>query len=148
MVKRKVLFLCTGNSARSQMGEGMLRHHGGDEYEAFSAGADPRPIHPLTVQVMSEIGIDISGQYSKSVREYMGRTSFDDVIVVCRRAEDDCPAMLADAKRVHRWLLDDPVKVEGSDEERLAAFRSTRDQLQNRLQLWIAENAELKRQNA
>jgi arsenate reductase len=139
---RKVLFLCTNNSARSQMAEAFLRKHGGDRYEAFSAGMEPRGIHPRTVQVMNEIGIDLERQYSKSVRDYMGRIYFDDAIIVCRRAEDDCPTIHADARHIHRWLFEDPVREVGSEEEKLATFRAVRDQIETRVRLWLAETAE------
>jgi arsenate reductase (thioredoxin) len=139
---RKVIFICTGNSARSQMAEGFLRQLGGAEYDVFSAGMEAKGLHPMTVQVMAERGIDVSGQRSKSIREYMGRVYFDDAMIVCRRAEDDCPTINADAKRLHRWIFDDPVRMEGSDEEKLNAFRQVRDQIEARIRLWLAETAE------
>ena len=142
---RKVLFICTNNSARSQMSEAFLRRHGGDKYEAYSAGMEPKGIHPYTTQVMEEIGIDLSDQYSKSVRDYMGRTYFDDAIIVCRRAEDDCPTIHADARNVHRWLFEDPVREQGSEEEKLAKFREVRDQIEARIRLWLAEMSEAER---
>jgi arsenate reductase len=142
---RKVIFICTGNSARSQMAEALLRVRGGAAFEAFSAGMTAKGLNPFTIQVMDEIGIDVRSQRSKSVREYMGRAAFDDAIIVCRRAEDDCPTLLADAKRQHRWLFDDPAAVEGSDAEKLAAFRSVREAIDARIQLWLAEIAEAQR---
>jgi arsenate reductase len=142
---RKVLFLCTGNSARSQMAEAFLRQLGGDKYEAYSAGMEPKGLHPMTVQVMAEVGIDVSGQRSKGVKEIMGRMTFDDAIVVCRRAEDDCPSLSADARHIHRWLFEDPVLAEGTDQERLARFREIRDQIEARIKLWLAETAEAER---
>jgi arsenate reductase len=142
---RKVLFLCTGNSARSQMAEAFLRKLGGDKYEAFSAGMQPKGLHPMTVQVMQEVGIDVSGQRSKSTREYMGYMTFDDAVIVCRKAEDDCPLINADAKRIHRWLFEDPVRAEGSDEEKLVRFREVRDQIEARIKLWLAETEEAER---
>ena len=142
---RKVIFICTGNSARSQMAEALLRVRGQDGYEVHSAGMTAKGIHPLTIQVMDEIGIDVRGQRSKSVREYMGRAAFDDAIIVCRRAEDDCPTLLADAKRQHRWIFDDPARAEGSEADQLAVFRAVRDAIDARIQLWLAENAEAAR---
>lgn len=147
MVKR-VLFLCTNNSARSQMAEAFLRKEGGSEFEVYSAGMHPSVVHPMTVQVMSEIGIDVSGQRSKGVKEIMGRYTFDDAIIVCRRAEDDCPTLSADAHRMHRWLFEDPVREEGTDEEKLAKFREVRDQIEARIKLWLAETHEAERPNA
>jgi arsenate reductase len=142
---RKVLFLCTGNSARSQMAEAFLRKLGGDRYEAYSAGMEARGLHPMTVQVMAEVGVDVSGQESKSIREYMGRMTFDDAVIVCRKAEDDCPLTNADAKHIHRWLFEDPVRTEGGEAERLASFRQVRDQIEARIRLWLAETEEAER---
>lgn len=139
---KKVLFLCTGNSARSQMAEAFLRKLGGEKYEAFSAGMEPKGMHPLTVHVMKEIGIDVSGQQSKGMKDIMGRMSFDDAMIVCRKAEDDCPKLSADARRIHRWIFEDPVRAEGTNEEKLAKFREIRDQIEARIKLWLAETEE------
>jgi arsenate reductase len=144
---RQVLFLCTNNSARSQMAEALLRTLASDKYEAYSAGMDAKGVHPLTVQVMREIGIDISGQHSKTIKEYMGRMTFDDAIIVCRKVEDDCPRINADAKRIHRWIFEDPVRAEGTDEAKLARFREIRDQIEARIKLWLAETEEAERVN-
>jgi arsenate reductase (thioredoxin) len=144
---KRVLFLCTGNSARSQMAEAFLRTLAGDKYEAHSAGMEAKGLHPLTVQVMAEVGIDVSGQKSKNVKEYMGRMTFDDAVIVCRKAEDDCPRINADAKRIHRWLFEDPVRADGTDEEKLARFRDVRDQIEARIKLWLAETEEAERIN-
>jgi len=141
-MRKKVLFVCTGNAARSQMAEGLLKKYGEDRYEVFSAGMEARGIHPLTVQVMEEIGIDISDQYSKTTKEYMGRMDFDDAIIVCRKSEENCPKLNPDARRLHRWLFDDPAASVGTDEEKLAKFREVRDQIDDRLKLWLAETAE------
>ena len=142
---KNVIFLCTGNSARSQMAEAFLRHLAGDRYNAYSAGMEPKGLNPFAVQVMKEVGIDISEQRSKSVKELMGRMHFDDAIIVCRRAEDDCPNISADAKHIHRWIFDDPARFEGTDEEKLARFREVRDQIEARIKLWLAETAEAER---
>lgn len=115
------------------MAEAFLRKLGGDKYEAYSAGMDAKGLHPITVQVMAEIGIDVSGQQSKTVKEFMGRMTFDDAVIVCRKAEDDCPRINADAKRIHRWLFEDPVPAEGTDEEKLARFCEARDQIEARI---------------
>lgn len=146
-MSRKVLFLCTGNSARSQMAEAFLRTLGGDKFEAYSAGSEARGLHPMTVKVMQEIGIDVSGQRSKSIKEYMGRMHFDDAIIVCRRAEDDCPTINADSKRTQRWLFEDPVRAEGTEAEQIEAFREVRDQIEARMKLWLAEITEAERVN-
>jgi len=131
----KVLILCTGNSARSQMAEGLLRHDAGEAYEVASAGTKPTQVRPEAITVMREVGIDIAGQRSKSVDEFAGQ-SFDYVITVCDNAKQSCPVFSAKTKRLH-WSIEDPAAVQGSDEERLTAFRRVRDQLRARLQAFV-----------
>ena len=128
----RVLILCTGNSARSQMAEGLLRHDAGNVYEVFSAGTKPTRVRPEAIAVMREVGIDISGHRSKSVDEFAGQ-DFDYVITVCDNAKESCPIFPAKTKRIH-WSIDDPAAVQGPEEERLAAFRRIRDELRARLQ--------------
>ena len=142
MAKQKVLFLCTGNSARSQMAEAFLKKHGGDEFEAYSAGLDPKTVNAYTVRTMDEVGIDIRDQYAKSVREYMGRMQFDHTIIVCRRSEPSCPTTYPDSRYYHRWLFDDPAATRGSEAETLERFRNIRDQIEQRLHLWLDETRE------
>ena len=125
-VKLRVLVLCTANSARSQMAEGVLRALGGNRVEAFSAGTAPSTVNPYAIRVMDEIGVDISGHRSKSVQEFIEQP-FDAVITVCDRAAETCPAFPGKAERIH-WGFPDPAAVEG-DEAKLAAFRSVRDGL-------------------
>jgi arsenate reductase len=125
----RVLILCTGNSARSQMAEGLLRHHGGGSSEVFSAGTKPTQVRAEAIAVMGEVGIDISGHRSKSVDEFGGQT-FDYVITVCDNAKESCPVFPATTKRIH-WSLEDPAAVKGTEEERLAAFRRVRDQIRS-----------------
>jgi arsenate reductase len=138
-MKAKALFLCTGNSARSQMAEAYLREYGGDRFEAYSAGIDPTEIHPLTVQVLEETGINLDGQYAKSVREYLGKTHFGYLITVCDNAEKNCPtAFMGIAHRMY-WSLEDPAKFEGTDEQKLQKFREIRDQISFRVQTWLGE---------
>jgi arsenate reductase len=135
-MKRRVLFLCTGNSARSQMAEAILRHFAGDRYAVFSAGTEPAvQVDPLAIRAMDEIGIDIRGQYPKHLREFQDQ-EFHRVVTVCDHAAESCPTFPGDPERIH-WSFDDPAAVEGSDEERLQAFRRTRRELQQRLQLWL-----------
>jgi len=129
--KRRVLILCTGNSARSQMAEGLLRHDAGDRFEVFSAGTKPTPVRPEAITVMGELDIDISRQRSKSIDEFRGQ-HFDYVVTVCDRAKDNCPIFPGTTERIH-WSFDDPAAVEGSQELRLAAFRRVRDELRARL---------------
>jgi len=125
MDKKRVIFLCTHNSARSQMAEGMLNHLRGDRYQAFSAGTEPEVVHPLAIRVMTEIGIDISGYRSKHVREFIGQP-VDIVITVCDHAREACP-IFPGAREVRHESFTDPSAVTGCDEEKLASFRSVRD---------------------
>ncbi len=129
--KKRVLILCTGNSARSQMAEGLLRDLSGGSIEVFSAGTKPSGLRPEAVAVMQESGIDISGARSKSVDEFAGQ-SFDYVITVCDSAAKDCPFFPGAKQRLH-WPFEDPAAVQGTQEEREAAFRSVRDGLRAKL---------------
>jgi arsenate reductase (thioredoxin) len=139
MMRKKILVLCTGNSARSQMGEGLFRTEGGGRFEVFSAGIKPSSVRPEAIAVMKEIGIDISGQRSKSVDEFSGQ-SIDYVITVCDSARDNCPMFPASTERLH-WSLEDPAAVQGSEHERLAAFRRIRDQLHDRVRTFFRDRA-------
>ena len=139
--KPAVLFVCTGNSCRSQMAEGFLRALGGDRFEAFSAGTAPHPIHPLTVQVMAEAGIDIRGQRPTHLSEYLGKRQFATVVAVCDRANQSCPRVLPGVGERLFWPFDDPAGSEGTDEERLARFRHVRDEIRARIQAWLDEQA-------
>jgi arsenate reductase len=125
--KKRTLILCTGNSARSQMAEGLLRHDSGDRFEVFSAGTKPGRVRPEAITVMREIGIDISGHRSKSVDEFE-RSEFDYVLTVCDNAKESCPVYPGHANRLHH-NFDDPATVQGSDAERLDAFRRVRDEI-------------------
>lgn len=128
--KKRVLILCTGNSARSQMAEGLLRHDGDGRFEVFSAGVSPGRVRPEAIAVMREIEIDISGQRSKSVEEFAGQ-AFDFVITVCDNAREQCPLYPAETERVH-WSFDDPA-ASGDEATRLAIFRRVRDEIRGRL---------------
>jgi arsenate reductase len=136
---KKILVLCTGNSARSQMGEGLFRAEGGGGFEIFSAGVKPGPVRPEAIAVMKEIGIDISGQRSKSVAEFSGQ-SFDYVVTVCNNARDNCPVFPAGTERIH-WSFEDPAAVQGSEPERLAAFRRIRDRIHERAKAFFRDRA-------
>lgn len=139
MRKQTVLFLCTGNSARSQMAEALLRKHAGDRFEALSAGLDPVGINPLTIQVMSEIGIDMSGHRSKGVSEYLGKVAVHVTVFVCDRAEASCPTIWPGALHRLSWPFEDPAACTGSPEERLDKFRQIRDQIEGRVVAWLSE---------
>ena len=140
MIKPRVLFVCTENACRSQMAEGLLRHEAGAAFEVFSAGTKPTQVRPEAVAVMREAGIDISGHRSKSVDEFEGQ-DFDFVITVCDNAKQSCPIYPAKTKRIH-WSIEDPAAVQGSEAERLAAFRRIRDELRLRLQGFAETEAE------
>ena len=131
MSKAKVLFLCTGNSARSQMAEGYLRHVAADEFEPLSAGIEPKGLNPLAVEAMQEMGIDISRQKSKDVRDLLGQ-AIPYVITVCDSAKQRCPIFPRTCKSLH-WSLDDPAEAKGSHEEKLAEFRRVRDEIAKRI---------------
>ena len=136
---KRTLILCTGNSARSQMAEGLLRHEGGGKFEVLSAGVKPGSVRPEAIKVMAEIGIDISGHCSKSVDEFAGQ-QFDYVITVCDNSKETCPVFPGKAERIHQNFEDPPPSSVGSDEERLAIFRRVRDEIRNWLHGFIASH--------
>jgi arsenate reductase (thioredoxin) len=131
MMKKRVLILCTGNSARSQMAEGLLEHDAGDRFEVESAGAKPGRARPEAIAVMKELGIDISGHRSKHVNEFQGQ-SFDYVLTVCDNAKESCPVFPGHSKRIHNGF-DDPAALQGKEEERLATFRRVRNEIRDYL---------------
>src|SRR5262245_9733515 len=138
MSKQSVLFLCMSNSARSQMAEAFLRKYAGDLFEARSAGVEPKDVIPLTLQVMNEVGINISNQQSKGLEVYFGKTFFHYVITVCDDAYKNCPAAwLGIHTRMH-WSFEDPAKFVGTEEERLAKFREVRNLIENKVRGWVA----------
>jgi arsenate reductase len=130
--KPRVLFLCTHNSARSQMAEGVLRNLAEDRFEVRSAGTEATRVRPLAVRAMDEIGIDISGQESKTLERYLGEP-FDYVITVCDEANEACPFFPGAKNRLH-WSFRDPSRATGSDEERLEVFREVRDEIRERIE--------------
>jgi arsenate reductase len=135
--KARVLFLCTHNSARSQMAEGLLRQLAGNRFEAHSAGTEATHMRPLAVRAMDEVGVDISGQESKTLERYL-REPFDYVITVCDDANEACP-VFPGAKNRRHWSLPDPSAAEGTEEERLAVFRSVRDGIRDRVQAELVD---------
>lgn len=141
MRKRKlsVLFLCSHNSARSQMSEALLRHYAGDRFEVYSAGLHPSEIHPLTRQALSEMGLDMEGQYAKSLMEYWGgKYNFTYLVTVCSRAEQECPLFPFSTYRLY-WPFEDPSAAQGSEGERLEVFRKVRDQIAHKVREWVLE---------
>lgn len=136
--RRRVLILCTGNSARSQMAEGLLRNDAGDRFEVASAGTQPSRVRPEAIKVMQELGIDISNQRSKSVDEFAGQR-FDFVVTVCDQAKETCPIYPGHTNRLHH-SFEDPAVIEGSEEQRLSAFRKVRDQMRSFLRKFPDES--------
>ena len=131
-MKRRILFICTHNSARSQMAEGLLRHLGGDEFEVFSAGTEATAVRPLAIEAMAELGIDISGQESKTLDRFVNQP-FDDVITVCDTVAEACP-IFPGARRLRHWSFADPSKASGSEDEQIAVYRRVRDEIWARIE--------------
>lgn len=138
MEKPKVIFLCTGNSARSQMAETFLKKHAGEHFEVYSAGFEPQGINPFTIKVMEELGYDLKDQYSKELKEFLGKVHFGIVITVCEKAEKTCPIIPGVRTRLF-WSFEDPAVFEGTEQEKLAKFRQVRDLIHQRIQLWLKE---------
>ena len=134
--RRRVLFLCTPNSARSQMAEGWLRALAGDRFEAASAGTEATRVHPLAIRAMAEAGVDIAGHASKTLERFVAEP-WDWVVTVCDAANERCPVFPARTTRVH-WSFDDPSRAVGGEEERLAVFRRVRDEIGAHLRAWLA----------
>jgi arsenate reductase (thioredoxin) len=141
MDKQRILFLCTGNSARSQMAEAFLRKFGDDLFEAHSAGLEPKGLNPFTVKVMDEVGIDISGQTSKGVDTYLGKMLFQYLITVCDDADKNCPTTWPGVSHRMHWSFQDPAAFEGTDAEKLAKFREVRDLIEAKIKIWLAEQS-------
>jgi arsenate reductase len=132
MSKTKILFLCTHNSARSQMAEGLLRHLAGDRFEVYSAGTEATSVRPEAIAAMAELGVDISGQESETLDRYLSE-SFDYVVTVCDDANEACPVFPGAKNRLH-WSFRDPSRATGSEEERLEVFREVRDEIRGRIE--------------
>lgn len=136
-----ILILCTGNSCRSQIAEGLFRHFGGEQFNICSAGTEPAAaIHPLAIQVMDEIGIDIRQQRPKSVGEYLGKIAVRNLFIVCHDAEKKCPTIFPGMLGRTFWPVNDPAAFKGSPESTLEKFRAVRDELENRIKEWLEGN--------
>ena len=140
--KPRVLFLCTGNSCRSQMAEAFLRHEAGDRFTACSAGLDPQPVNPLTLQVLAEAGLSIDGLRSKSTNEFLGRVAIHYAIFVCDKAQQACPRIYPFALQSLYWPFEDPAAAQGTPAERLAKFRAVREQIHHQIKHWLATLAQ------
>lgn len=136
-MKTKILFLCTGNSCRSQIGEGLMRHLSGDKYDVYSAGVEPSRLHPMSILVMNEIGVDIRHQTSDDVKDYLS-AGIDIVISVCDHAAQTCPTFPGDVTRIH-WSLKDPFHGWDIDDSKLPDYRKTRDDLKSRIEAFLTK---------
>lgn len=139
MNKKKVLFLCTGNTARSQMGEAILRRIAGDRFDVYSAGLKPGKIHPSTIKVMEEKGYDLSDHRSKPLSEYLGKEHFAYLVIVCEEADKNCPAIMPGISKRVFMRFEDPAAFEGEEQAKLKKFREIRDQIEDRLKDWVKE---------
>lgn len=134
-----VLFVCSHNSARSQMAEGWLRHLCGDRFDIASAGVEPGVLNPLAVKAMNEVGIDIAHHKPESIKAYLGRWNVYYLIIVCDKAAQTCPRIWPGARQRQHWFFEDPSSATGSDEDKLAVFRRVRDEIRERIESWVAE---------
>ncbi|MHB1306457.1 MAG: arsenate reductase ArsC [Limisphaerales bacterium] len=137
MSKQNVLFLCAHNAARSQMAEALLRKHAGDRFDVMSAGLEPTTIHPLTVQALSEIGVDVASQRAKGLDGIMGKQTFQFTIFVCERTQQNCPRVYPFALQRLSWPFEDPAAAQGTEDEQLQKFRQIRDQIEARILEWL-----------
>lgn len=137
--KPVVLFLCTGNSARSQMAEAILRAKAGDRFEAASAGMEPKGVNPLTLRALAEVGIDTGGLYSKPSGDFLGKVAVRYAVIVCEKANQHCPRIYPFAAQTVYWPFEDPAAFEGTEEERLAKFREVRDLISARIDEWLGD---------
>lgn len=136
----KVLFICTGNSARSQMAEAFLNHYAGEKFEAHSCGLVAKGIHPLTYKVMQEKGFNLAGQSSKDANTYLGKVNFGYLITVCDEAEKNCPSTFLGISNREHWSFEDPAAFQGTETQQLEKFREIRDQIETKIKEFIAKN--------
>ena len=134
--KQKVLFLCTGNSCRSQIAEAWLRKLDSQNFDVYSAGLEPHRVNPNTIKVMAEVGVDMRDHYAKHLDTYRGKIDFDYLITVCSDADQNCPFFPGMGKRLH-WPFEDPAAFVGPEDEKIAFFRDVRDQIKEKIQSWL-----------
>jgi arsenate reductase len=139
MSKQSVLFLCAHNAARSQMAEALLRKHAGDRFEVVSAGLEPTAVHPLTLRVLNEVGVDVASHRAKGLGGLMGKKTFQLAIIVCDRTQKNCPHIFPFALQRLDWPFEDPAEAQGSEEEQLQKFRDIRDQIEVRILEWLKD---------
>lgn len=137
MTKQRVLFLCTHNAARSQMAEAFLRKHGGERFDVASAGLEPTAVHPSTVRVMNEVGLDIAGERAKGLDAFLGKATVQIAIIVCENAQKNCPRIFPFAMQRLYWPFEDPAEAKGTEAEQLQKFRNVRDQIEARILEWL-----------
>jgi arsenate reductase len=137
MNKPIILFLCTENSCRSQMAEALLRHRAGGRFTACSAGLEPKPVHPLALRVLGEIGVETAELRPKPVRDFLGKQSIKHAVVVCEKAQRNCPRVFPFAQNNMYWPFEDPAVVDGGEEAQLAKFRAVRDEIDEKIQEWL-----------
>lgn len=137
-----VLFVCSHNSARSQMAQAWLNHLAGDRFEAHSAGVEPGTLNPLSVKAMAEVGIDISDHVAEGIDKYLGKVPIYHLIIVCDKASQTCPRIWPGARERHEWLFDDPSAATGTDDEKLAVFRRVRDEIKAQVEAWLGEQSQ------
>ena len=137
MNKQNILFLCAHNAARSQMAEALWRKHADDRYNIVSAGLEPSTIHPMTIRVLNEVGIDTSNHYAKGLAGLLGKDTFQFVIFVCERTQKNCPYIFPFALQRLNWPFEDPAAAMGTEEEQLEKFRTIRDQIETRILKWL-----------
>ena len=137
--KGNILVVCTQNSARSQIAEAYLRRYVGNRFEVFSAGVHPSKVHPLTIKVLEEVGFDVEQHEAKSIKSFLGRLQVHYLIIVCSKAERECPSTFPGMLERLSWPFDDPAATQGTQEERLEAFRRVRDQIEQRVRTWAPE---------
>jgi arsenate reductase len=138
MKKTNVIVLCTGNSARSQMAEAFFKKYAGDHFEVHSAGFEPKEINPYAIRVMEELGYDLSEQYPKDLKQFLGQKHFGVVITVCKKAEEKCPTIPGVGTRLY-WPFEDPAAFEGTDDEKMNKFREVRDLLHEQIKSFLKE---------
>ena len=137
MTKQRVLFLCTHNAARSQMAEAFLRKHGGERFDVASAGLEPTAVHPLTVRVLNEVGLDIAGQQAKGLESFLGKATIQIAIIVCELAQKNCPRIFPFALQRLYWPFEDPAEAQGTEADQLQKFRDIRDQIETKILEWL-----------
>lgn len=147
-INNGVLFVCSHNSARSQMAHGWLNHLAGDRFQAYSAGVDPGVLNPLAVEAMREVGIDISDHVAEGIDVYLGRVPIYHLVIVCDKASQTCPRLWPGARERHEWLFDDPAAATGSDDEKLQVFRRVRDEIKVKIETWLADQEQPSSGNA